>query len=31
VPRFEPSGLEQTHGRMIAEMHTVYLAVDVPA
>jgi ATP-dependent Lhr-like helicase len=31
VPRFEPSGGEPAHDRLIAEMRAVYLAVDVPS
>lgn len=30
VPRFEPSGGEPAHDRLIAEMRTVYLADDIP-
>jgi ATP-dependent Lhr-like helicase len=30
VPRFEPSGGEPAHDRLIAEMRAVYLAKDVP-
>ena len=31
VPRFEPSGGEPAHDRLIAEMRAVYLAQDVPS
>jgi ATP-dependent helicase Lhr and Lhr-like helicase len=31
VPRFEPSGGESAHDRLIAEMRAVYLAEDVPS